>query len=111
MVSGSHPMETNMRRQCVVAVLLSIAMPLLGQTSVRQAKQTSIHRVEGQVRQASESEDQALLARALDARWLMRADDFVVTNPLNRFVTKQQVMALIEEGTLVFQSYERRIEY
>ena len=39
------------------------------------------------------------------------ADDFVVTNPLNEFVNKQQVVQLIESGTLAFAAYDRQIEY
>ena len=40
--------------------------------------------------------------------WL---DDFVVTNPLNKFVNKQQVLGMMESGFLVMTSYDRQIEY
>jgi len=39
------------------------------------------------------------------------SDDFVVTNPLNKFVTKQQVLGMVESGFLVITSYDRQIEY
>jgi len=39
------------------------------------------------------------------------SDDFVVTNPLNKFVTKQQVLGMVKSGFLVITAYERRIEY
>jgi hypothetical protein len=39
------------------------------------------------------------------------SDDFVVTNPLSKFVNKRQVLGLIESGTLAFSSYDRQIEY
>ena len=39
------------------------------------------------------------------------SDDFVVTNPLNKFVNKQQVLGMVESGFLVITSYDRRIEY
>jgi hypothetical protein len=32
------------------------------------------------------------------------SDDFVVTNPLNKFVTKQQVLGMVESGFLVIAS-------
>jgi Domain of unknown function (DUF4440) len=35
----------------------------------------------------------------------------VVTNPLNKFVTKQQVLQMVESGLLAIPSYERQIEY
>jgi hypothetical protein len=39
------------------------------------------------------------------------SDDFVVTNPLNKFVNKQQVLGMVESGVLVITSYDRHIEY
>jgi len=66
---------------------------------------------EQQVRQASDEEVQAFLHS--DARIMARlwSDDFVVTNPLNKFVTKQQVLGMVQSGFLVITSYERRTEY
>jgi len=39
------------------------------------------------------------------------SNDFVVTNPLNKFLTKQQVLGMVRTGVLVITSYDRRIEY
>jgi hypothetical protein len=39
------------------------------------------------------------------------SDDLVVTNPLNKFVNKQQVLGMMESGFLVITSYDRQIEY
>lgn len=66
---------------------------------------------EAEVRQADGQEVRALLAndtQALDRIW---SDAFVVTNPLNHFVNKQQVLGLITSGVLAFSSYDRRVEY
>jgi hypothetical protein len=35
----------------------------------------------------------------------------VVTNPLNKFVTKQQVLGMVQSGVLVITSLDRQIEY
>jgi Domain of unknown function (DUF4440) len=59
------------------------------------------------VRQASDEEVQAFLhndAKTMEGLW---SDDFVVTNPLNKFVTKQQVLGMVQSGFLVLTSYER----
>jgi ketosteroid isomerase-like protein len=66
---------------------------------------------EQQVREASDEEVQAFLHS--DAKIMARlwSDDFVATNPLNKFVTKQQVLGMVQSGFLVITSYERRIEY
>ena len=68
-------------------------------------------RAEQQVRLASDEEVQAFLHH--DAKNMARlwSDDLVVTNPLNKFVTKQQVLGMVQSGFLVITSYERRIEY
>ena len=50
----------------------------------------------------------AVDAKALDAVW---ADGMVVTNPLNQFVTKSQVLGMVGSGVLRFASYDRKIEY
>ncbi len=66
---------------------------------------------EQQVRQASDEEVQAFLHN--DAKTMVRlwSDDLVVTNPLNKLVTKQQVLGMVHSGFLVITSYDRRIEY
>ena len=46
--------------------------------------------------------------KALARAW---SDDFVVTNPLNKFVSKQQVLGMIQSAFLVITSYDRQIEY
>lgn len=66
---------------------------------------------EKEVRQANTEEVQAFMAhdaKALAALW---SDDFVVTNPLNKFVNKQQVLGMVTSGMIGFTSYDRRIEY
>ena len=36
---------------------------------------------------------------------------FVMTNPLNKFVTKKQVLGMVDSGFLVVTSHDRQIEY
>lgn len=67
--------------------------------------------VETEVRRANAEEVDAFLhndPRAMDRLW---SEDFVVTNPLNKFVTKQQVLGMVRDGVLVIVSYDRQIEY
>jgi Domain of unknown function (DUF4440) len=66
---------------------------------------------EQQVRQASDEEVQAFLHNEAKIMARLWSDDFIVTNPLNKFVTKQQVLGMVQSGFLVITSYERRIEY
>ena len=39
------------------------------------------------------------------------SNDLVVTNPFNKFVTKQQILGMVESGSLSIPSYDRQIEY
>ncbi len=66
---------------------------------------------EQQVRQASNEEVQAFLHKDPEAMARLWSDDLVVTNPLNKLVTKQQVLGMVQSGFLVITAYERRIEY
>jgi len=67
--------------------------------------------VEAEIRSLNAQEVSALLAhdtKTLAAIW---SDDFVVTNPVNKLVTKQQVLAMMESGALVITALSRQIEY
>src|SRR5688500_10194272 len=54
-----------------------------------------------EVRRISAEEVQAFLRRDSKTMARLWSDDFVVTNPLNQFVTKQQVLGMVESGVLV----------
>jgi len=66
---------------------------------------------EQQVRKASNEEVQAFLRKDSESMARLWSDDLVVTNPLNKLVTKQEVLGMVQSGFLVITAYERRIEY
>ena len=68
-------------------------------------------RAEAEIRTLSAEEVQAFLRRDAAAMARLWSDDFVVTNPLNRFVTKRQVLEMVESGVLVITAFDRQIEY
>ena len=63
------------------------------------------------VRQASAQEVKAFMDN--DAGELARlwSGDMVVTNPLNKFVTKRQVLGMVKSGMLTFTANDRVIDY
>jgi uncharacterized protein (TIGR02246 family) len=73
-------------------------------TDVNNSSEQEIRRLNGEEVQAFVHNDPKEMARL----W---SDDFVVTNPLNKFVTKQQVLGMVTSGFLVITSYDRQIEY
>jgi uncharacterized protein (TIGR02246 family) len=66
---------------------------------------------EAEVRRLNTEEVQAFLDRDPSAMARLWSDDFVVTNPLNKFVTKRDVLRMVASGFLVITAYERQIEY
>lgn len=66
---------------------------------------------EEQVRVTSQQEVEAFLNKDSSVMARLWSDDMVVTNPLNKFVTKQQVMGMVQSGFLIITSYDRRVEY
>jgi ketosteroid isomerase-like protein len=100
-----------MRRPTIIATLLMLPALVLGQTSSRAVTRATGRGVDRDVRRASAEEVHALLTRDVDTLRRLWSEDFVVTNPLNEFVSASRVLALIATDTLAFQSYDRRIEY
>jgi hypothetical protein len=67
--------------------------------------------VEAQIRKLNSQEVDGLMrhdAAVLAPLW---SDGFVVTNPYNKFITKNDVLKFVRSGALGFSSYERKIEY
>jgi len=90
------------------ASLLAVALAVgsLG-SSVAAAPEAD----DASLRDANAREVAAFMAvdvKALEGLW---ADGMVVTNPLNQFVTKSQVLGMVASGVLRFASYDRKIEY
>ena len=94
-------------------MLLASATGVVGQFCCAQA--TSSMREEGksseEVRRLNTEEVQAFLEKDPKAMARLWSDDFVVTNPLNKFVNKQQVLGMVESGFLVITFYDRQVEY
>jgi ketosteroid isomerase-like protein len=97
------------------AVLAFVALPA-GLTSppvLAQVSNTSAdsNGAEQEIRRLNTDEVNAFLHNDPKEMARLWSDDFVVTNPLNRFVNKQQVLGMVTSGFLIITSYERQIEY
>jgi hypothetical protein len=68
-------------------------------------------RAEDAVRQASAAEVKAFLDKDPARLATLWSDDMVVTNPLNKFVHKLQVLGMVRSGVLTFSAYGRTIDY
>ena len=102
-----------MMRFFLSTMLLASATGVVGQFCCAQT--TSSMREEDksseEVRRLNTEEVQAFLQKDPKAMARLWSDDFVVTNPLNKFVNKQQVLGMVESGFLVITSYDRQVEY
>ena len=88
----------------VILILRSSAVSISAGTANQQG-------AEQEVRRLSDAEVQAFLRKDPEALTRLWSDDLVVTNPLNKFVNKQDVLHMVQSGFLVITSYDRRIEY
>ena len=66
---------------------------------------------EAAVREASAKEVKAFKDNDAGELAKLWSDDMVVTNPLNKFVTKKQVLGMVKSGVLTFTTDDRVIEY
>lgn len=93
-------------------IAASIALALLLLTSRGEiVANTSSDSAEEEIRRLSAEEVDAFLKNDRSAMTRLWSDDFVVTNPLNKFATKQQVLGMVDSGFLVITSFNRQIEY
>jgi ketosteroid isomerase-like protein len=88
----------------VVFILSSTAVSISADTANQQS-------AEEEVRHLSDEEVAAFLHNDPQAMAQLWSDDLVVTNPLNKFVNKQDVLGMVQSGFLVITSLDRRIEY
>jgi uncharacterized protein (TIGR02246 family) len=91
------------------AGILPLARAACAQVTDHSAKMDDP--AEQEIRKLNAQEVEAFLQNDPKSMARLWSDDFVVTNPLNKFVTKQQVLGMVESGFLVITSYERQIEY
>jgi uncharacterized protein (TIGR02246 family) len=67
--------------------------------------------VEAEIRRLLEDGRKAFLRADVDAIARVYADDFVVTNPFNKFLTQKQVLEMVRGGTLAFKEFTREVQY
>src|SRR5439155_24767351 len=96
-------MDRKMEKALAILITLA-ALIVSGQTNNDRG-------VEAEVRRLNAREVEALLHNDLRTLGRLWSSDFVVTNPLNKFVNKQEVVGLIESNILAFTSYDRQVEY
>jgi ketosteroid isomerase-like protein len=94
----------------ILAASIALAMLSLTSRGVSVAN-TSSDSVEEGIRRLNVEEVDAFLKNDRAAMARLWSDDFVVTNPLNKLVTKQQVLGMVDSGFLVITSLDRQIEY
>jgi uncharacterized protein (TIGR02246 family) len=93
----------------IMPLLMFTAVSLFAPAQISPA--SGDRQAEQAVRQASDQEVQAFLHKDPKTMAQLWSDDLVVTNPLNKFVTKEQVLGMVQSGFLVITSYDRGIEY
>ncbi len=97
-----------MKTSSRVVALLILA---LSADIIKEANAAADENKEQEIRKLSAEEVNAFLKNDRESMARLWSDDMVVTNPLNKFVTGQQVLAMVDSGFLVITSFDRQIEY
>jgi len=101
-----------MHIQLARMIVLTCFLVLMTTASAQQkTSSNTVGAAEKEIRQLNKAETDAFLQNDAKAMARLWSDDLVVTNPLNKFVDKRQVLGMMESGFLVITSYDRRIEY
>lgn len=98
------------RAFAVIALLIMTALLVSGQTTTRRQTEKD-QLAEEAIRSLNAQEVEALLRNDVKALARIWSDDFVVTNPFNKFINKQQVLGMTASGVLAASSFSRQIEY
>src|SRR5215471_10616258 len=105
---GQHRRNNSrMKIRAPLTALLLLALAARAAT----AANTGADATGDEIRGLSAEEVNAFLKNDRAAMARLWSDDFVVTNPLNKFVTKQQVLGMVDSGFLVITSFDRQIDY
>lgn len=96
---------------CLLLACFPCLTPLLAAAPAAAAPQESEASAEKELRRLNTEEVDAFLHKDPKTMERLWSDDMVVTNPLNKFVTKKDVLGMMQSGFLIITSYERRIEY
>jgi uncharacterized protein (TIGR02246 family) len=91
-----------------VVALLILA---LSADIIKEANAAADEDKEQEIRKLSAEEVNAFLKNDRESMARLWSNDMVITNPLNKFVTRQQVLAMVDSGFLIITSFDRQIEY
>ena len=103
-----------MKPYFAVVAFLTLLVGLTSPVAPAQVSNTSADKsdgVEQEIRRLNSEEINAFLHNDPKEMARVWSDDLVVTNPLNRFVNKQQILGMVTSGFLIITSYDRQIEY
>lgn len=103
-------MGVSLRNVALCALLLS-TLTFVSRAEPAPTPTQEQQRAEDDLRQLNAEEVRGFLEKDPKKEEAIWSDDFVVTNPLNKFVTKKQVLEMMASGFLVLTSCDRQIDY
>jgi len=107
---GIWAMKTFLARAVLYASLVGVGV-LVASAQLNQAPKGKDDHAAQDVRRLNAEEVESFVHNDPKAMARLWSDDFVVTNPLNKFINKQQVLGMVASGFLAIPIYDRQIEY
>ena len=94
-----------------LSVLALLALTFIASAIATAQVSDNSGKVEQEIRNLNTQEVDAFLHQDPAMMERLWSDDMVVTNPLNKFVNKHQVLGMMRSGFLVITAYDRQVEY
>lgn len=94
-----------------LSVLALVPLMFIAGNKVTAQISDNKSKIEQEIHKLNREEVDAFLHQDPAVMERLWSDDMVVTNPLNKFVNKQQVMGMMRSGFLIITAYDRQIEY
>lgn len=101
---------SNVWKQCLQSFLV-LAMCAVAATAQQKSDHKYDPLVEAEIRRLLEESRKAFLRADVATIKKIYADDFVVTNPFNKFLTQKEVVDMVANGTLAFKEFTRDVQY
>lgn len=95
----------------LLLLLAFFLLAFVATNNVRAQASDGKDKTEQEIRSLNSEEVNGFLRKDASVMERLWSDDMVVTNPLNKFVNKQQVLGMMRSGFLIITAYDRQVEY
>ena len=98
-------------RKVIMLIALVNLIAIVASAQSADQRTNKEKRIEEEIRRLTAFEVDLVVRGDIEAIQRVYPEDFVVTNPFNQLINKQQVIERIRTNIIRYKSYEKQIEY